>query len=57
MGDFVHLKWGFGPRGADGMVDVKATGADHFVVRKDEDGEVRIATLYVVIDGLSDVKL
>ena len=57
VGDFVYLKWGFSPPGSDGQVDVKATGADHFVVKKDEDGKVRIATLYVVTDGLSDVKL
>ena len=54
--DFVGVTWGFGPQGDDGKVDVKATGSDAIIVEKGEDGEVRIKTLYVIIDGLADAK-
>jgi hypothetical protein len=54
---FVGVTWGFGPRGEDGKVIVKGTGADVILVEKDDsDGEVKIKTLYVIIDGLADAK-
>ena len=59
--DFVYLKWGFGPRSSGEFgsgdpegVDVKATGADHFLVDPESK---KIKLLYVVIDGAADVRL
>ena len=56
---FIFLQWGFGPRtrgefgGGDVEgVEVKNTGSDHILVG--EDG--KIEKLWVVIDGLSDVR-
>ena len=57
----MYLAWGFGPRtsGAYGSgvkegVDVKVTGADHFLVDA-ETGLIKV--LYVVIDGVADVNV
>ena len=47
----VYLAWGFGPRGGDGVVDVKVTGADVIIV---EEGKIR--KFWVVLEGVSDVK-
>lgn len=50
--EMLHLAWGFGPKGADGKVDVKAKGSDTLIVR---DGKVE--RFWVIIEGVSDVKV
>jgi hypothetical protein len=50
--DMVYLAWGFGPKGEDGKVDVKARGADVLMV---QDGKVK--KFWVVLEGVSDVKV
>ena len=51
--DMVYLAWGFGPpKKGHGGVDVKATGADVLMVR-----EGKVEKLWVVLDGVSDVKV
>jgi hypothetical protein len=63
---FVWVGWGFGPslRGEQAAeegtgeleVDVRVTGADGLLMEKGEDGVVRIVKVWVIIDGVSDVK-
>ncbi|MCJ1385155.1 hypothetical protein MMC17_008276 [Xylographa soralifera] len=45
--DLVYVAWGFGPEGALPVL----TGADHFFV-----SEGKIKKLYVVVDGIADLK-
>jgi hypothetical protein len=54
--DFVGVTWGFGPKGADGRVDVKVTGTDVNLVEKHGEEEAKIKKLYVVIDGVADAR-
>ena len=59
-GDYIGIEWGFGPKKANGEVDVKASGSD--VIFVERDGEVsgdepRIKVLYVLIDGLADTRV
>lgn len=49
--EMLYLAWGFGPQGEDGVVDIKATGADVLIV----EGE-KVKKFWVIIDGVSDAK-
>jgi len=49
--EMLYLAWGFGPKGEDGTVDEKITGADVLLVR----GE-KVEKFWVILDGPSDVK-
>ncbi|KPI35368.1 uncharacterized protein AB675_9953 [Cyphellophora attinorum] len=57
-GDFVWVSWDLGPpKEEDGeAIEVKATGADGILLDVNDKGEAKIRTLWVIIDGLSDVR-